>query len=102
MGEWIKSNLGIFILGCIFTLGMSIYGYVDTIKDKRLAEKFNSQMQLLKMEIKERKEADKEIKMIIDNKLDIKQFNEFKTQVDDMKEDIQTIQTDVKEILKKM
>lgn len=107
MGEWIKSNLGVFILGCIFTIGMGInvrIQYLDEKADKEIQKKndlkFETLLKAITDEGEERKAEDEKLELMINTKLSIAQFNEFKEQFKNMGDDITVIQGDVKEILK--
>lgn len=100
--DFFKQNLISLLLVTIFTITMSLSGYIysqdkkaNDEKFKATDEKFTDMLLLINKEVSERKDEDDKLRDIIDNRVS---YREFEILTDDVKE----TRADVKELLKKM
>lgn len=88
-----------FIINCIVLLISGGAAYIWDQTRKEESRRFDELHKLLKEEIAERKDEDKRLELIIDNKLSLAQFNEFKNSFVILSHAIQSIQDDIRAVL---
>lgn len=106
MQDWIDKYLGTLLTigGTTIMLIIAILGYFLKRTIDQVDTKFNQQYELIMKEVEERKSGDKDLELMINSKLDTRQFNEFKASAEKsfgiLEKNQDVIQEDIKEILK--
>lgn len=101
MNQWLKENLIVLLLNALVMVGFGLGGYVWTKQNEENQRQFNEQNDALTDEIKERKEQDDKLMLMIDSKIGKAQFEEFKGSVEYIKADVSEMRGDIKELLKR-